>query len=213
MTSTLKRIQATGVIAVVRLDDLSQAVNLSRALVAGGVNIIEFTLTTPNAAGAIRRVRGILSTETVIIGAGSVITPEQVAEVADCGAQFVVSPVTKQSVITACQQYHVPVIPGAFTPTEIQTAWEMGADAVKVFPARQMGARYIRDVLAPLPHLKLIPTGGINSETIGDYVRAGVLAAGVGGALCDVDAIQRGDWATITAEARKLTDAVQDARS
>lgn len=213
MTSILERMQATGVIAVIRLDDLSQAVNLSRALIAGGVNIIEFTLTTPDATSAIRRVRDIVATETVIIGAGSVITAAQVAQVADYGAQFVVSPITKQSVITACQQHELPVISGALTPTEIQAAWEMGADAVKVFPARQMGARYIRDVLAPLPHLKLIPTGGINSETIGDYLRAGVLAAGVGGALCDVSAIQRSDWAAITAQTQQLIDAVQMARS
>jgi 2-dehydro-3-deoxyphosphogluconate aldolase/(4S)-4-hydroxy-2-oxoglutarate aldolase len=89
----------------------------------------------------------------------------------------------------------------------------MGADAIKVFPARQGGARYIRDVLAPLPHLKLIPTGGINSETIGDFIHAGVLAAGVGGALCDVDAIQRGDWQTLTSHARDLVQAVEAARA
>lgn len=196
------------IIAIVRLDNLSSAVNLSQALVAGGVTIIEFTLTNPDALQAIADVRDALG-DKALIGAGSIITPRQVAEVAQSGAQFIVSPVTKSDVIDACHEYQLPTMPGAYTPTEIQSAWEMNVAAVKVFPARNLGASYIKDVLAPLPHLRLIPTGGISVNNIADFVKAGVFAVGIGGALCDKVAISKRDWHRISTSAEELVKATQ----
>lgn len=196
------------IIAIVRLDDLSSAVNLSQALVAGGVTIIEFTLTNPDALQAIADVRDALG-DKALIGAGSIITAQQVADVAQSGAQFIVSPVTKPDVIDACHEYQLPTMPGAYTPTEIQSAWEMNVAAVKVFPARNLGASYIKDVLAPLPHLRLIPTGGISVNNIADFVKAGVFAVGIGGALCDKVAISKRDWYRVSTSAGELVKAIQ----
>jgi 2-dehydro-3-deoxyphosphogluconate aldolase / (4S)-4-hydroxy-2-oxoglutarate aldolase len=207
-----QRIKQCGIIAVIRLDNLSAAVPLSQALVAGGVTIIEFTLTSPNAPAAIAEVKDILGDQCVV-GAGSVITVEQVDEVRSAGAAFVVSPVKSQPVVEHCLAHSLPVMPGAYTPSEIQTAWEMGATAVKVFPARDLGPRYIKDVLAPLPHLQLIPTGGINASNAAAYIRAGVAAIGVGGSLVDGASIAAEDWDTIQARARALVEAVGEART
>ncbi|MEQ8672752.1 MAG: bifunctional 4-hydroxy-2-oxoglutarate aldolase/2-dehydro-3-deoxy-phosphogluconate aldolase [Aggregatilineales bacterium] len=204
----IQKIADHKVIAVIRLDDLSQAVQLSQALIAGNVHILEFTLTNPDAANTIATVREAVG-EDGIIGAGSVISVEQVELVAKRGAQFVVSPVTKRDVIEACHKYALPTVPGAYTPTEIQTAWEMDVTAVKVFPAGRLGPGYIKDLLAPLPHLRLIPTGGINGENIRDYIQTGVFAAGVGSALFDTSDLLAGNWEAITKSARALVDAIQ----
>jgi len=200
--SVLNQIADQKIVAVIRLDDLSKAVELSQALVTGGVSILEFTLTNANAPQAIKQVRTTLG-DRVIVGAGSVITSQQVEEVADCGAQFVVSPVTKRDVIESCHKHQLPTMPGAYTPTEIQTAWEMDVAAVKVFPASGLGVTYIKDVLAPLPHLRLIPTGGINRNNIMDFVNAGVFAVRVGSALFDKNALKTGDWDVIAQSAKQ----------
>lgn len=203
----LEHIGKNKIIAVIRLDDLSDAVALSRALVAGGVDILEFTLTNVDAPQAIAEVRNALG-DTISIGAGSVISAEQVKQVADSGAQFVISPVTNRDVISACHAYNLPTMPGAYSPTEIQSAWELNVAAVKVFPARNLGASYIKDVLAPLPHLRLIPTGGISAKNIKEFIDAGVFAVGVGGALCDKSAIAAKDWTSISSSANELCEAI-----
>lgn len=203
----LEHVAKSKIIAVVRLDDLSDAVPLSEALLAGGVDIVEFTLTNPDAPRAIAEVRNILG-DKVAVGAGSVITPEQVKQVADAGAQFVISPIVKADVVAACHEYNLPSMPGAYTPTEIQSAWEMDVAAVKIFPARNLGASYIKDVLAPLPHLRLIPTGGISASNITTFINAGIFAIGVGGALCDRTVIEAKDWASLSASANELREAI-----
>ncbi len=203
----LEHVAKSKIIAVVRLDDLSDAVPLSEALLAGGVDIVEFTLTNPDAPRAIAEVRNILG-DKVAVGAGSVITPEQVKQVADAGAQFVISPIVKADVVAACHEYNLPSMPGAYTPTEIQSAWEMDVAAVKVFPAAGLGTKYIKDVLAPLPHLRLIPTGGINAKNIADFIAAGVFAAGIGGALCNKAVIAAKDWKSLSASANELREAI-----
>lgn len=208
----LQRIKACGVIAVVRLNDLSNAAELSRALIAGGVSIIEFTLTNPNAARAITDARAAVG-DAGVFGAGSVTTVGQVREVAKAGATFVVSPVSNSAVIEACRAEGLPVMPGAYTPTEIQAAWEQGAAAVKVFPARGLGADYIRDVKAPLPHLRLVPTGGITADNAEAYIRAGAMAVGVGGSLVSQQAVAAADWQAITERAQALVSAVQQAHA
>lgn len=203
----LDHIGRNKIIAVIRLDDLSNALDLSRALVAGGVDILEFTLTNAEAPRAIAEVRDALG-DTIAIGAGSVTRVAQVKEVADSGGQFVISPITKKSVIDACHEYQLPAMPGAYTPSEIQFAWEQDVAAVKVFPARSLGAAYIKDVLAPLPHLRLIPTGGIGAKNIATFIDAGVFAVGIGGALCDQAVIASKDWASISKSAEELREAI-----
>lgn len=195
------------IIAIVRLEDLSEAVALSRALVAGGVNIVEFTLTNAEAPQAIAKVREALG-DQLAVGAGSVITPEQVEVVAKHGAQFVISPVMKPDVIQACHACDLPTMPGAYTPTEIQRAWELGAAAVKVFPARSLGSTYIKDVLAPLPHLRLVPTGGISTKNIAEFIGAGAWAVGVGSALCQASVIAERDWQQLSQAAQRLRKAI-----
>ena len=175
----LKRIHDVGIVAIVRLDSLVHAVDLSRALVEGGVTTIEFTLTNSQATQAITEVKSALG-DACLVGAGSVIDVKSVDAVHNTGAEFVVTPVMLPDVIERSQYHGLPVMPGAYTPTEIQTAWQLGASAVKVFPARDLGPTYIKDVLAPLPHLRLMPTGGISINNIGDYLRAGAFAVGVG---------------------------------
>lgn len=207
----LHRIEQCGVVAVIRLDSLDQAVPLAKALIAGGVTVIEFTMTNPAAVQAIAAVRSACG-DACLVGAGSVINAEMVNAVHGAGTAFVVSPTTSAPVIERSQHHNLPVMPGAYTPTEIQHAWELGADVVKVFPARGLGPKYIKDVLAPLPHLRLMPTGGISAENIGSYIKAGVIAAGVGGALVDATSVHTQDWDTITARAQALTQAVQQAR-
>ncbi len=195
------------IVAIIRLDDLSDAVDLTQALIAGGINTLEFTLTNPDATRAMSEVRDAVG-DKALIGAGSVINVEQVKQVADAGAQFVVSPVTKADVIEACHQHNLPTMPGAYTPTEIQMAWEMDVAAVKVFPAGGLGAKYIKDVLAPLPHLRLMPTGGVKVSNIAEFLEMGAFVVGVGGALCDKQVIARKDWDTVANTARQFCEAI-----
>ena len=191
--NVLDIIQKHKIVAIVRLDDLSTAQHITGALVEGGIRAIEFTLTNPDAVKTIAAMRKTVD-EAVAIGAGSVITVEQVRAVADAGAQFVVSPVSKQDVIAACLERNLPAMPGAFTPTEIQQAWEWGASVVKVFPANHLGKRYIKDVKAPLPHLRLMPTGGINVDNLCEFLDLGAFAVGVGSSLINNDAVADRDW-------------------
>ncbi len=190
------------IVAIVRLDDLSAAKHITDALIAGGIRAIEFTLTNTAAVPTIAEIVRLVD-DSVAIGAGSVINPEQVRAVADAGAQFVVSPVCKRDVIDACLAINLPTMPGAFTPSEIQQAWEWGASVVKVFPANHLGKRYIKDVLAPLPHLRLLPTGGINAENMREFLDYGAFALGVGSALINNEALADRDWGRLQAEARR----------
>lgn len=207
---TLELIAQHKVIAIVRLDDLSAAEALTRALVEGGVRVLEFTLTNPDALRVVEALRQTFAGQ-VCLGVGSVVNPDQARAAVAHDAQFMVAPILRAEVIQVGQAAGIPVIPGAFTPTEIQTAWELGASAVKVFPARGLGASYIRDVLAPLPHLKLVPTGGIDAANAWDYLRAGAFAVGVGGRLVDAGAVRRQDWQAIRLAAQELVTACQTA--
>ena len=200
--NVLDIIQKHKIVAIVRLDDLSTAQHITEALVEGGIRAIEFTLTNPDAVKTIAAMRKTVD-EAVAIGAGSVITVEQVRAVADAGAQFVVSPVSKQDVISACLKRDLPAMPGAFTPSEIQQAWEWGASVVKVFPANHLGKRYIKDVRAPLPHLRLMPTGGINADNLCEFLDLGAFAVGVGSSLINNDAVACRDWSRLRKNAQR----------
>lgn len=188
-------------VAIIRLDDLSSAVQLSRALLAAGIVAQEFTLTNPNALAAIAHVlREVaeFSNGEATIGVGSVRTQTQTRDAIEAGAQFVVTPIYQPEIIACCTRKSVPVMSGAMTPTEIASAWQAGASLVKVFPARSLGPKYISDVLAPMPEMELMPTGGIDLENMQDYFDAGASAVGVGSNLFEVSALRSAQWDRIT---------------
>ena len=206
----LEVIRLHRIIAIVRLNDLSTAVDLSRALFSGGIRALEFTLSNPAAIKALAEVRATLpefDRGEAVIGIGTVLNADQARAANEAGAQFIVSPTTNLATIEACRQFKVAVMPGAFTPTEILTAWEAGASAVKVFPARSVGPAYLKDVREPLPFLRLIPTGGIERSNIRAYLENGAFAVGVGGNLVDKQLVAERAWATLTDRARELTQA------
>lgn len=210
--NAIERIESTGVIAIVRLDDYSLAVDLVRALIDGGIDVVEFTFTNPKAGSAIDAVKSALG-DAVLAGAGTVLDPETCRAAMLQGSDFIVTPTLNVDTIRLCLRYSVPTAIGAFTPTEILTAWEHGATYVKVFPASVVGPRYLKDVAGPLPQVKLIPTGGVSAENAGDYIRAGARAVALGGSLVDAATVATRDWSTISTQARAAVEAVRLART
>ena len=210
-TGVLARMEATGLVAIIRADNPVQLVDVCRALADGGVAVAEITMTTPGALDAIAQARAALG-DACLIGVGSVLDPETARAAIMAGAQFVVAPTTHFGVIEMAHRYDRAVIPGALTPTEIMAAWQAGADVVKVFPANHFGPTYLKDLLAPMPQLKLTPTGGVTIETTGDWLKAGALCLGVGSALVKKDLIQAKDWPGLTALAKRFIEAVRAAR-
>ncbi len=206
----LEIIRLNRIIAIVRLNDLSTALDLSRALFAGGIRALEFTLSNPEAIKAMAEVKAALpefERGEAVIGIGTVLNAGQAQASIEAGAQFIVSPTTNLQTIEMCKHKEAVVMPGALTPTEILTAWEAGASAVKVFPARSVGPTFLKDVREPLPFLRLIPTGGISSNNIKDYLQNGAFAVGVGGNLVDKKLIAARDWAALTHRAWGLRQA------
>lgn len=197
-------------VAILRLDDLSTAVPMAETLFNAGIRALEFTLTNSNTPAVVRRIRNEsqdIRSGNAVIGIGSVRSLEEAKIAIDSGAQFVVSPITSVPIIDYCKQNKVAVCPGAYTPTEIAMCWDAGADIVKVFPARNLGANYIRDVLAPMPYLKLMPTGGIDLNNIASYFAAGAVAVGIGSQLLDPEAIRNQDWGKIQQTAAQYVQA------
>lgn len=210
-SETVRQIEQLGIVAVIRLRDPGKLRAVVDAIVAGGVRALEVTMTVP---GAVELIRGLAPTlpDGFLLGAGTVIDAATARAVIDAGAQFVISPVFRREVIAACHERGVPVAPGCFTPTEILDAHEAGADIVKVFPATTLGPQYIKDVRAPLPQLKLMPTGGVSPDNAGDWIRAGAVAVAAGSSLLDAKAIESGRFDVITANARRFVDNVAAAR-
>jgi 2-dehydro-3-deoxyphosphogluconate aldolase / (4S)-4-hydroxy-2-oxoglutarate aldolase len=209
---TVKRIEQLGIVAVIRLRDPGKLRAVVDAIVAGGVQALEVTMTVPGAVELIRDLAPTLP-EGFLLGAGTVIDAATAHAVIDAGAQFVISPVFRRAVIDACHDHGVPAAPGCFTPTEILEAHDAGADIVKVFPATTLGPQYIRDVRAPLPQVKLMPTGGVTPDNAGDWIRAGAVAVAAGSSLLDSAAIESGRFEVITANARRFVDNVSAARA
>lgn len=207
-----KRVEDYGVVAVVRLDDLANAVPLTEALVAGGVRAVEFTFTNPRAGTAIETVRSQVG-ERAWIGAGTVLDAETARAAILAGAEYVVTPTFKRETVELCNRYGIPTIIGAFTATEMLTAWEAGASYIKVHPASLGGPKYFKDILGPLPQLKLIPSGGVTLENAAEFIRAGAVAVALGGNLVDQATVNAGDWQTLTDRARHVSDAVASALS
>lgn len=206
-------LEESGVIAVVRLDNLDNAVRLAASLVEGGVTTVEFTYTNRAAGLAIEQVRTALGNDCRV-GAGTVLDAETARSAIIAGAEFIVTPAVRPATIEIARRYGIPSIIGAFTPTEILTAWEQGADFIKVFPATSVGPAYIKEILGPLPQVKLVPSGGVSLETAPAYLRAGAAALAVGGQLIDRTLVVAEDWAGLTARARAWSAliAARDAR-
>ena len=208
----MQRIEACGIVAIIRANSANELIDAAAAIHAGGVDVIEVTMTTPSALQVISDVSSAYG-DSVLVGAGSVLDAETARAVMLAGAEFIVSPVTKMDVIEICNRYGKVVIPGAFTPTEILMAWEAGADYVKVFPSSGVGPTYIKDIKAPLPHIPLVPTGGINAENAAEFISAGSTALGVGSALVNNQLIEARRFESLTERAKKLSAEVQRARS
>ncbi|MGB3330453.1 MAG: bifunctional 4-hydroxy-2-oxoglutarate aldolase/2-dehydro-3-deoxy-phosphogluconate aldolase [Thermomicrobiales bacterium] len=205
-------LEQTDVVAIVRLDDYSSAVEMVKALAEGGIVATEFTYTNPAAGEAIAAVKAACG-DAVLVGAGTVLDPETARAAILQGADFLVTPVVNVATIELARRYSVPSVIGAFTPTEILTAWQAGATFVKVFPASAVGPAYLKDVRGPLPQVRLIPTGGVNLQNAGDFIRAGAAAIAVGSNLVDAKTVHARDWATLTERARAFVSAVQAART
>jgi 2-dehydro-3-deoxyphosphogluconate aldolase/(4S)-4-hydroxy-2-oxoglutarate aldolase len=192
---------AARIVAIIRLDDLKPAVDLVQSLLRAGVRAIEFTLTNSQAPQTIETLMNHFEdfrNGTATLGLGSVRNGSEVQAAIDCGAQFVVSPISDRAIIQQAAGAGLAVFPGALTPTEVLQAAQWGADLVKVFPARAFGPQYIKDLLAPMPYLKLMPTGGIDLQNMASYFKAGALAVGVGGQLVDGQLIRSGNWQALT---------------
>jgi 2-dehydro-3-deoxyphosphogluconate aldolase/(4S)-4-hydroxy-2-oxoglutarate aldolase len=211
-TETIKRIRETGVIPVVRATSADEAMRAIDAIREGGISVLEITMTVPGAVKVIEEVAKRYGNDA-LVGAGTVLDPETATACISSGAQFVVSPALNLDTIACCRQREIAVMPGALTPTEVVNAWNAGADFVKVFPAGAVGGPgYLKALKAPLPHIELVPTGGVSLKTAGDVIRAGAAALGVGADLVDLKAIRDGQSAVITERARQFIEIVREAR-
>lgn len=200
---TIKRIEEHKAVAVMRFSDSGLFDPLAEAIYGGGIRIFEITMTVPDALLLIEKARKSNLNDR-LVGVGSVLDAESARRAIDAGAHFVVSPVLKKEIIMEAQSAEVPVIPGAFTPTEVQTAWEWGADIVKIFPANILGMNFFKGVKAPMPHLKLMPTGGVSLTNAKDWINSGACAVGVGSALLNREAIKKRDFDQIQKNAEAL---------
>lgn len=208
----LARLVESGVVAVVRVPDAGQLIRLAEALEKGGVTNIEFTMTTP---GALKMMEEAAATfgDRILLGAGTVLDGETARSAILAGAEYVVGPNLNLDMIRMCRRYDKIVVPGALTPTEVLAAWEAGADLVKIFPVSAVGGPgYVKGLLAPLPQVKLLPTGGVDATNAAEFIRAGAVAIGVGGKLVDKKLIAEGRFDVITENARQLLRAVAGAR-
>jgi 2-dehydro-3-deoxyphosphogluconate aldolase/(4S)-4-hydroxy-2-oxoglutarate aldolase len=207
----LKQILDCGIVAVVRSPDSRQLVEVVRALADGGVTVAEITLTVPNALDVIRHARAELG-DRVLLGAGTVLDPETARAAFLAGAEYIVAPTLNLDVIKMCRRYDKIAMPGAFTPTEILTAWEAGADIVKVFPADVVGPAFFKALRGPLPQVRVMPTGGVDLKTGTAFLQAGACCLGVGGQLVEPQAIAAGNFERIRDLARQYVALVQDFR-
>jgi 2-dehydro-3-deoxyphosphogluconate aldolase/(4S)-4-hydroxy-2-oxoglutarate aldolase len=210
-TQQLARVAQCGIVAVIRAKSGEQLVDVARALCAGGVDVMEVTFTVPRAARVLEQVADEVG-DQVLLGAGTVLDTETARAAMLAGAEFIVSPNTNVSVIRLCRRYGKLAMPGAFTPTEVVTAFEAGADVVKVFPCDVGGPGYLKALHGPLPHIPLLPTGGVGLENAADYLQAGAFALGVGGSLVESKTVEQRDFARIEELARRFRSVVAQVR-
>src|SRR5213079_295375 len=209
--SQLQQVLDCGIVAVVRSPDSQQLVEVCRALADGGVTVVEITMTVPNALDVLRQVRQALG-DRLLLGAGTVLDPETARAVLLAGAEYIVSPTLNLEVIRLCQRYDKLVMPGAFTPTEILTAWEAGADIVKVFPADCVGPAFFKALRGPLPQIRVMPTGGVDLTTATAFLKAGACCLGVGSQLVEPKAVAERNFDRIRDLARQYVSIVQKYR-
>lgn len=207
----ISRLTNPGVIAVVRALRSEQVIPLSEALVEGGIIAIEITLTTPEAIESIRAAGRHLG-RRALIGVGTVLKPFDCQQALDAGAQFVVTPIYRPEFVALAHRANKPVMLGGYTPTEAQLAHEAGADFVKIFPADGLGPAYIKALRAPLPHLRIVPTGGVDLKTLGEFFKAGCVAVGAGSSLISREILDKDDWSTLTRRAMAFVEAAKAAR-
>lgn len=209
----VKQIEDLGLVPVVRASSADEAMQVIEAIKAGGVNILEITMTVPGAIKVIEKVVDKYGSD-VLVGAGTVLDPETARACLLAGAQFIVSPALNLDTIAMCHRYSAPICPGVLTPTEVITAWSAGVDFVKVFPCGSVGgASYVKNLKGPFPQVKIIPTGGVNLKTAADFIKAGASALGVGTDLVDVKAIREGNADIVTQRAREFVNIVREARA
>ncbi len=207
----LATLEETGVVAVIRVEDPENLVEVSRALSAGGVRLVEITMTVPGALAIISSVSASLG-DSVFIGAGTVLDAATARMAILAGARFIVGPCFDPDVVAMCKLYDTPVMPGCLTPTEIAGAWKAGADVVKIFPGRVGTPEYFQDLRGPFPQVRMMPTGNVDLVTTPKYIKAGAVAVGVGKALVDSRAMAAGQYQVITDNARTFRRIVQEAR-
>jgi len=210
--SILSRIIDSGVVAVMRAPRGDLLADVAEALLAGGVEAIEVTFTVPEAHRVLEKVAQRLG-DRIVLGAGTVLDPETARIAILSGAQFIVAPTVSLPTIEMCRRYAKPILPGALTPTEVLTAWQAGADIVKIFPSELTGPGYIKALRGPLPQVRMMPTGGVNLQTAADFLRAGACALGIGGSLVEPKAVAAGDMARIETLARQYIEIVKKTRS
>lgn len=204
--AVLAKIKAEKVVALIRADNPDGLLDCAKAMAAGGLTSIELTMTTP---GAIRMLeKATVELPDFIFGLGTVLDAETARMGILAGARFIVTPALRPEVITMCRRYTIPIFCGALTPTEALNAWEAGADAVKIFPAEFFGPAYIKSLKAPLPHVDFVPTGGVNPENVGEFLKAGATATAAGSSLVDAKSLKEKNWAAITAKAKAFVTAV-----
>lgn len=205
------RIRECGVIAIMRASSSDQLLAAAEAILAGGINAIEVTMTTPGALRVVEHAAARFGKE-VLFGAGSVLDAQTARSAILAGAQFVVGPTLDLATIQLCKRYSIAVIPGAYTPTEILTAWQAGADMVKVFPADVGGPAYLKAVRAPLPQVSLVPVGGVDLDTAAEFIRAGAVALGVGSSLINQKILDEGNFSELTRRAARFREEVAKGR-
>lgn len=212
-SEVLKRIAEVGLVPVIRAESKDEALRVVEAIGAGGVPVLEITMTVPGALSVIEAIRK--QDPKAIVGAGTVLDPETARACMLAGAHFIVSPAVNTATIEICRRYSIAVMPGALTPTEVLAAWSAGADVVKVFPCGALGgASYIKSLKAPFPQIALMPTGGVSMKTAADFIKAGSIALGVGADLADLKALREPGGAAVIAErAREYVTIVQKARA
>ena len=209
----MQRIGEVGLVPVVRANSADEAMRVTDAIKEGGVSVLEITMTVPGAVRVIEEMAKRYGDE-VLVGAGTVLDAETARTCILAGANFIVSPSLNLDTIELCRRYSIAVCPGALTPTEVVTAWQAGADVIKVFPCSAVGgAKYLKAIKAPLPQIELIPTGGVSLSTAAEFIQAGALALGVGADLVDTKAIRAGEPEKVTQAARKYVEIVREARA
>ena len=199
-------------VAVIRMEDPSKLIRVAEAIHNGGVKAIEITMTVPNAIETIALASKEIGNK-VLIGVGSILTPEMALKAIDAGAQYVVSPIFKSEIIKTSHDNNIPAMPGTFTPTEAQMAYEAGADIIKLFPADVLGMNFIKGIKAPMPHLKVMPTGGVSLTNAGDWLNAGACAVGVGSALLDKQAIHYENYSVLTENAKLIMKSINSVKN